>query len=74
MKAVLTARGQVTIPKPLRDKLGIHPGTSLEFSAKDGVLIARKAGIDPVSRVFRCLGKRIASDKFVRALRGDQKA
>ena len=74
MKAVVAERGQVTIPKSLRDKLGIRPGTSLEFSAKDGALVARKAETDPVSRVFGCLGKRIDSDRFVRQLRGDPKA
>ena len=73
MKAVVAERGQVTIPKPLRDKLGIRPGTALEFTAKDGALVARKAETDPVSQVYGCLGKRIDSDKFVRELRGDPK-
>jgi len=71
MKAIVAERGQVTIPKPLRDKLGIRPGTALEFVAKDGTLVARKAETDPVSHVFGCLGGRIDTDKFVRALRGD---
>ena len=71
MKAVVAERGQVTIPKPLRDKLGIRPGTELEFIAKDGTLVARKAETDPVSQVFGCLGGRIDTDKFIRALRGD---
>jgi antitoxin PrlF len=71
MKAVVAERGQVTIPKPLREKLGIRPGTELEFIAKDGTLVARKARTDPVSQVFGCLGKRIDTDKFIRTLRGD---
>jgi len=71
MKAVVAERGQVTIPKPLRDKLGIRPGTELEFIAKDGTLVARKAKTDPVSQVFGCLGGRIDTDKFIRTLRGD---
>lgn len=70
MKAVVAERGQVTIPKPLRDKLGIRPGTSLEFVAKDGALIVRKAETDPVSRVFGCLGGRVDTDKFIHGLRG----
>lgn len=71
MKSIVADRGQVTIPKPLRDKLGIRPGTALEFVAKDGTLIARKAETDPVSKVFGCLNGRIETDKFIRALRGD---
>ena len=70
MKAIVAERGQVTIPKPLRDKLGIRPGTTLEFIAKDGTLVARKAETDPVSQVFGCLGRRINTDEFIRALRG----
>ena len=73
MKAVVAERGQVTIPKPLRDKLGIRPGTALEFSAKDGTLLARKAETDPVSKVFGCLGERVDTDQFIRMLRGDVK-
>ena len=73
MKAVVAERGQVTIPKPLRDKLGIRPGTSLEFTARDGALIARKAATDPVSKVFGCLDKRIDTDQCIRSRRGDVK-
>ena len=72
MKAIVAERGQVTIPKPLRDKLGIRPGTALEFAAKNGALVARKAETDPVSQVFGCLGTRIDTDKFLRTLRGDR--
>lgn len=71
MKAIVAERGQVTIPKALRDKLGIRPGTALEFAAKDGTLIARKAETDPVSRVFGCLGRGMDTDKFMRGVRGD---
>jgi antitoxin PrlF len=70
MKAVVAERGQVTIPKALRDKLGIRPGTTLEFAASNGSLVARKAETDPVSSVFGCLRKRIDTDKFIRKIRG----
>jgi len=70
MKAIVAERGQVTIPKSLRDKLGIRAGTTLEFVAQDGALLVRKAETDPVSRVFGCLGGRIDTDKFIHDLRG----
>lgn len=73
MKAIVAERGQVTIPKPLRDQLGIRPGTALEFSARDGALVARKAASDPVSQVFGCLGGRGGTDRFLREVRGDPK-
>lgn len=37
--ATVSDKGQVTLPKPLRDQLGIQPGSRLEFwLAADGVL------------------------------------
>ena len=42
MKATVSQKGQVTIPKPLRDKLGISPGMVLDFFTDNGQLIARK--------------------------------
>lgn len=70
MKAIVLERGQVTIPKALRDKLGIRAGTTLEFAASNGSLVARKAETDPVSSVYGCLGKRMPTDAFLRKLRG----
>lgn len=71
MKARVADRGQVTIPKRLRDRLGVRPGTVLEFSEDHGRLIAVKAGgIDPVSEVLGCLGKRINTDAVMAQLRG----
>ena len=32
----VTTKGQVTIPKPIRDQLGIGPGSEVEFVATDG--------------------------------------
>ena len=35
--ATVTSKGQVTIPKPVRDRLGINPGSKVEFEvAEDG--------------------------------------
>ena len=38
----VTEKGQVTIPKDLRDKLGIGSGTEVEFEIENHVLIVRK--------------------------------
>jgi antitoxin PrlF len=42
MTAVLSEKGQITIPKPVRDKLGLLPGAVLEFQAVNGKLVASK--------------------------------
>ena len=35
-------RGQVTIPKPIRDRFGIGPDTEIEFQVVDGSIVLRK--------------------------------
>ena len=37
----VTSKGQVTIPKEIRDKLGIEPGTQVGFHDEDGQVILR---------------------------------
>jgi AbrB family looped-hinge helix DNA binding protein len=51
--STVSERGQVTVPKPIRDALGLRPGVELEFEARDGLLIGRKRTLssDPVARV-----------------------
>lgn len=70
MKATVAERGQVTIPKALRHKLGIRPGAVLDFREENGRLVGVKlTGTDPVGRVFGCvkLGKK--TDAIMRELR-----
>lgn len=74
MKATVSEKGQVTIPKALREKLGIRPGQVLDFSADDrGRLIATKASsrsaLDELYGVLN-LGK--TTDEIMRELRGDR--
>jgi antitoxin PrlF len=42
MKSIVSEKGQVTVPKGLRDQLGLTPGTVLEFTAEDGRLVGSK--------------------------------
>src|SRR5207302_11460624 len=43
MKTTVSEKGQVTIPKAVRDKLGLLPGTEIDFEAIGGRLVGRKA-------------------------------
>jgi len=38
----VTEKGQVTIPKPIRDRLGISPGSEVEFVERDSVVVLEK--------------------------------
>ena len=42
MKALVTSKGQVTIPKELREKFGIEPGAQVDFvAATDGIRLRK---------------------------------
>ncbi len=44
MSTVVTSKGQVTIPKKVREHLGIVPGTAVDFDlAGDGRVTVRKS-------------------------------
>lgn len=44
MSTTLTIKGQVTIPKQIRDALGLVPGTLIDFAVnRDGEVVLHKA-------------------------------
>ncbi len=38
----MTIKGQVTIPKPIRERLGLHPGDAVEFEEEPGGIRLKK--------------------------------
>jgi len=49
----ITTKGQVTIPKEIRDKFGVKPGNNVEFVVEDDrvYLVFRKGNIlDAITR------------------------
>lgn len=72
----VTRKGQVTIPKPVRDTLGIKPGTAVEFElALEGRAVMLKiAGKRPPNRFDRLrgiAGPGLSTDELMTILRGD---
>jgi len=60
----VTTKGQVTIPQPIREKLGIVPNSEVDFVEEKGkVYIVKKKGSGPKDTVFRKL-RGIASVKM----------
>ena len=73
MKAKVAERGQVTIPKALRERLGIVPGTVLDFIEEQGRLIAKKTEtVDAVDQVFGRLGRGRNTDDILQEIRGSK--
>jgi antitoxin PrlF len=71
LKAKVAERGQVTIPKALRDRLGIRPGTILEFRQEEGRLVIEKEEpLDVVDQVYGLLGRGRSTEKVMQELRG----
>lgn len=72
MEATIAERGQVVIPKAIRDQMGLTPGTLLTFTVEGGKLVIRKKVDDAFSRARGILklepGETV--DSIMRELRG----
>ncbi len=74
--STVTSKGQVTIPKAVRDLLGIQAGTEIEFRlSKSGEVIVERADKKrPPSRIaaFRGhAGPGMSTDEIMALLRGE---
>lgn len=69
--SILGKKGQVTIPKPLRDRLGLEPGQEIEIEEREGALIVRhRVPADPLRRLAGLLPSHIAVDAYLEETRG----
>jgi AbrB family looped-hinge helix DNA binding protein len=57
MKSAVSEKGQVTIPKAVRERLGLRPGTLIEFRAENGHLVGTKLMPVDVLRKWRGCGR-----------------
>jgi antitoxin PrlF len=76
MATTVTRKGQVTIPKPVRDHLGIRPGSQVAFRrAVDGsIVIERADGARQQSRFAKLVGTAgpgPTTDELMALLRGE---
>ena len=54
-RSKLTAQGQISVPAEVRRKLGIGPGSQLEWSAEGEKIVVRRAGRYTSADVYRAL-------------------
>jgi len=72
MTSTISSKGQVTVPKNVRDELGLRPGTTVEFELTEKGVLLRKGhkGVRPVDRVRGILDRRGRTDDLVDDMRG----
>ena len=75
----VTSKGQVTIPKDIREKLGVEPGTDVGFREEDGKIILTnedaQAGESSGARLARQLielGERARREGWTSGLTTDE--
>lgn len=76
MTTTVTAKGQVTIPKPVRDMLGIVPGSQVDFrrTADGDIVLTRADEKRPISRFEKLrghAGKGLDTDAIMALMRGE---
>ena len=72
-KTRLTSKGQVTIPKAVREPLGLRPGDEIEFVEDDGIFSLQKREPIAALRQYRGYLKHLAGqdpDALVDEMRG----
>ncbi len=72
--ARLTRKGQVTIPKEVRDRLGLRPGDEVAFvEDQESVRLEKRPGASPFAK-YRGYLKHLAGqdpDQLVEQMRGE---
>ncbi len=73
----VTSKGQVTIPKPIREAMGIEPGDEVTFEEiESGYKVTKKApttesGDDPFAKYRGSAGSDATMPERMRRLRGE---
>ncbi|HWQ69812.1 MAG TPA: AbrB/MazE/SpoVT family DNA-binding domain-containing protein [Patescibacteria group bacterium] len=73
----MTVKGQVTIPKTFRERLGLHPGDAVEFEEEPGGIRLKKVvSRSPFARYRGYLAHLAGQDpdKLLEAVRGTVEA
>ncbi len=73
----ISERGQITIPKHLRDRFGMNHNVEVEITpTNNGLLIRKKTSVEhPVDRVYGilgsgALGEGVSIDDYIEEIRG----
>ena len=74
MTSTLTSKGQITIPKNVRDQLSLKPGDQVEFRQSNrGVVLKRHVDVERMRAVIGCFKEELKdfnSEEWIEACRG----
>jgi AbrB family looped-hinge helix DNA binding protein len=73
MEVIVAERGQITLPKAVRDALGLSKGSVLKVELEHGRIVLRKSVDDAISRArgrFRLDQGFASTEQAMRAIRG----
>jgi AbrB family looped-hinge helix DNA binding protein len=75
-RSAVTRKGQVTIPKEIRDEFGLSEGDKVEWSREDGKIILQPAGsiVERTFGVFRHLAEPMNRDKSIEHILAEEEA
>ena len=68
----VSERGQITIPKELRERFGLNHNVEVELTPTEGGLLIHKrtAAQHPVERVYAVLGSGESTADYIEDIRG----
>jgi antitoxin PrlF len=74
-KTTMTTKGRITIPRPVRDALGLRPGSKVVFeyvgAGRATIRAAGKPGKSKFASVRGTLKDKLSTDQIMAMLRGD---
>lgn len=73
MEVIVAERGQITLPKAVREALGLSKGSVLKVELENGRIVLRKSVDDAISRArgrFRLDQGFDSTEQAMRAMRG----
>ena len=66
----VTRKGQVTIPRKIRELLGIRPGTSVKFKVVEGkYVIEKEIPLNNINKWIGYLGTKRKTDNLIKEIR-----
>ena len=74
MAGRVTSKGQITLPLEIRERLGIHPGSVVEFELRDDAVVVRKTkdggrGAALVARLRGAATGQLSTDEIMQLTR-----